>query len=197
MSTAAPVPSYDGVVLAGGRARRMGGTDKTALVVQGHRLLDIALDALGAAGRRVVVGGRGPLVGADRVTEDPPGGGPVAALAAGLGAVRAPVCVVLAADLPFVTTAHVQALFDELLGGAACLAVDAEGRDQPLLAAYATEALRAALPEEPHGASMRALLSRLREQGAVRRIALGGDPAPWFDCDTPEDLERARGARQP
>ena len=197
MSTPAQVPPYDGVVLAGGRARRMGGTDKTALVVQGQRLLDVALDALGEAGRRVVVGGSSPLAGAERVTEDPPGGGPVAALAAGLAAVGAPVCVVLAADLPFVTAVHVRALVAGLLDGAACLAVDAEGRDQPLLAAYATQALRTALPAEPHGASMRSLLARLQEQGEVRRTTLGGDPAPWFDCDTPDDLARARQGSEP
>lgn len=197
MSTAAQVPPYDGIVLAGGRARRMGGTDKTLLVVDGRRLLDTALDALAGAAQRVVVGGAGAVPGAARVSEDPPGGGPVAALAAGVALVRSPVCVVLAADLPFVTAAHVAALVTGLRDGSVCLAVDADGRDQPLLAAYATEALRQALPTDPHGASMRTLLASLADQGEVRRTVLAGDPAPWFDCDTPADLAAAQQQGRP
>jgi molybdopterin-guanine dinucleotide biosynthesis protein A len=162
----------------------MAGADKPGLVVDGRRLLDVALDALAGAQRRVVVAAAVELPpGVVQVSEDPPGGGPVAAIAAGLAEVTAPVCVVLAADLPFVRRAHVE----ELVASVA-MAVDAEGRDQPLLAAYDTAALRAALPTEPAGASMRQLLAGL----APARLALHGDPAPWFDCDTQEQLERAR-----
>jgi molybdopterin-guanine dinucleotide biosynthesis protein A len=179
------LPPYDGLVLAGGRARRMAGADKPALVVDGRRLLDVALDALDGAQRRVVVAATAEVPpGVALVSEDPPGGGPVAALAAGLAEVTAPVCVVLAADLPFVRRAHV-----EQLVAAVAVAVDADGRDQPLLAAYDTAALRAALPGQPAGASMRQLLSGL----ALSRVSLGGHPAPWFDCDTQDDLEAARG----
>jgi molybdenum cofactor guanylyltransferase len=184
-----PIPPYDGVVLAGGRARRMGGVSKPSLEVEGRRLLDLALAALDGASVRVVVGGTEALPeGIARVTEDPPGGGPVAALAAALPSLRAPRCVVLAADLPFVTAAHVEQLL-AALDGAAAVAVDGDGRDQPLLAAYDVAALRAALPADVSGAPMRVLLARL---SPVRRVALAGEPAPWFDCDEPADLEAAR-----
>lgn len=184
-----PLPPYDGLVLAGGRARRMSGVDKPSLVLDGRRLLDVALDALAGAQHRVVVAAAADLpAGVELVSEDPAGGGPVAAIAAGLGRVSAPVCVVLAADLPFVALEHVAELVAAVAGSGA-LAVDADGRDQPLLAAYDTAALRHALPDGPHGASMRQLLSALPD---VRRVRLAGTPSPWFDCDTPEDLERAR-----
>lgn len=193
MSTTAQVPPYDGMVLAGGRARRMAGLDKPGLVVEGKRLLDVALEALGGAGRRIVVGGSHPLPhGVQRVVESPPGSGPVAALAAGLAEVTAPVCVVLAADLPFVTAAHVQQLVLALAGGAA-VAVDPDGRDQPLLAAYETAALVRALPAEVSGAPMKALLTAFPQ---AARVALAGEPAPWFDCDTRADLVRARERRE-
>ena len=187
--TTPPLPPYDGVVLAGGRARRMAGADKPALVVEGRRMLDVALDALSGAARRVVVAGAAevPTV-VELVCEDPPGGGPVAAVAAGLARVTAPVCVVLAADLPFVRRADVEELVRAVAGPGA-MAVDADGRDQPLLAAYDTAALRAALPEAPAGASMRQLLDRLP---TTARVVLTGSPAPWFDCDTEQDLEAAR-----
>lgn len=186
------LPPYDGLVLAGGRARRMSGADKPALVVDGRRLLDVALDALTGAQRRVVVAGAAELPpGVALVSEDPLGGGPVAAISAGLAEVTAPMCVVLAADLPFVAAEHVTELVAAVRGTGA-LAVDADGRDQPLLAAYDTAALRRALPTEPHGASMRQLLSQLPD---LERVRLSGDPSPWFDCDTEEDLERARQPR--
>jgi molybdopterin-guanine dinucleotide biosynthesis protein A len=167
----------------------MGGTDKPSLRVDGRRLLDVALEALAGARRRVVVAASANLpAGVGLVSEDPPGAGPVAAIAAGLAQVSAPVCVVLAADLPFVTGAHVAQLLAALEGPAA-VAVDGDGREQPLLAAYDTAALRRALPDEPAGASMRELLRGLQP---VRQVVLAGEPDPWFDCDTEEELARAR-----
>lgn len=84
------VGRVDAVVLAGGRGERLGG-GKPAVVVAGAALLDHALDAARAAttggGRTVVVGP--PDVtrpGTLRAQEDPPFGGPVAGLAAGLAA---------------------------------------------------------------------------------------------------------------
>jgi len=181
---------YAGVVLAGGRARRMGGVAKPGLEVDGRRLVDVALDALASAVVRVVVGGAEPLPpGAVRVCEDPPGGGPVAALAAALEVVTAPVCVVLAADLPFVTEQHVAQLVAALGEAPAALAVDAHGREQPLLAAYDVAALRAALPDPPAGAPMHRLVTGL---AGIRLVELTGRPVPWFDCDTEGELRAAR-----
>ena len=181
---------YDGVVLAGGRARRMGGVAKPGLEVDGRRLIDVALDALSGAGTRVVAGGADPLPdGVLRVCEEPAGGGPVAGLAAALDVVTAPVVVVLAADLPFVAAEHVAQLLSALGAGTASLAVDAHGREQPLLAAYDAAALRAALPDPVAGAPMRALVRALEPVGTV---ALVGRPVPWFDCDTEGELRAAR-----
>ena len=82
----------DAVILAGGRAERLDGASKPDLVVGGRRLLATAISAARSAGcdRLVVVGpseleAPGCLV----VREDPPFGGPVAALAAGLAALDA------------------------------------------------------------------------------------------------------------
>jgi molybdopterin-guanine dinucleotide biosynthesis protein A len=75
----------DAIVLAGGRGARLGGVDKADLVVGGQTLLERALAATAGANRTVVVGPRRPT--SRPVTwarEHPPGGGPVAALAAGL-----------------------------------------------------------------------------------------------------------------
>jgi molybdopterin-guanine dinucleotide biosynthesis protein A len=165
--------SFDGIVLAGGASRRMG-RHKPALRIGDRTLLDVARAALAGAQRTVVVGPEGDLV------EDPPGEGPVAALVAGLALLHAPIVVVLAADLPFVTADAVA----RLVAAAPAVAVDSDGRDQHLLAAYPTERLRAALT----GRRMREVTAAL----SPARLALPGHPPPWWDCDTAADLARAR-----
>ncbi len=79
---------YTAVVLAGGKAARLGGRAKPQLEVGGRPILAAVLDAVADAERRIVVGPPQPvpadvLLGA----RAPPGGGPVAALRAGLAEV--------------------------------------------------------------------------------------------------------------
>ncbi|MBO1333527.1 DUF6457 domain-containing protein [Streptomyces sp. VRA16 Mangrove soil] len=79
------VPVYDAVVLAGGAARRLGGADKPGVRVGGRALLDRVLAACAGARATVVVAEPRPTarpVGWAR--EEPPGGGPLAALGAGI-----------------------------------------------------------------------------------------------------------------
>ncbi len=183
------------MVLAGGAARRLGGADKPALSVGGRALLDRVLDACADAGRAIVVGGRRatarPVVWA---REEPPGGGPLAALDAGVRHVGADAVVVLGGDLPFLDTATVRGLVDALDAGPAeaALAVDADGRDQPLVAAYRTEPLRReiALLATEHG-RLSGLPLRLLTQ-ELDLIRVSGRPLASFDCDTWEDLAAAR-----
>ena len=83
----------DAVILAGGRAERLDGASKPDLVVGGRSLLATAIAAArGAACERIVVVGPPELeaAGCLVVREDPPFGGPVAALAAGLDALGPP-----------------------------------------------------------------------------------------------------------
>jgi molybdopterin-guanine dinucleotide biosynthesis protein A len=174
-------------VLAGGSATRLDRRDKMLEVVDGQRLLDRVLGAV--TGARQVIGVGAARAGTPNVRwvrESPPGGGPVAALAAGLTAVTEPVTVLLAADLPFVATTHVQRLLaalDPNTDGA--MFVDPDGHDQPLASAWWTAGLRRVLPEEPAGAGLRRVLAPL----TVHRLPGGDD---LLDCDTPSDLERAR-----
>lgn len=92
--------SFDAVILTGGRGRRLGGRDKAALQVAGTPMLQRALAACRGA-QRVIVAGQPPVPpGVHQVQEDPPGGGPVAGIVAGLGQVGAPWTLVLAVDQP-------------------------------------------------------------------------------------------------
>jgi molybdopterin-guanine dinucleotide biosynthesis protein A len=143
------LPPYDAILLTGGSARRLGGAYKPAIVVGGRPLAARVAGAVADASRVVVVGPPAPGVTADVVTsESPAGGGPAAALEAGLAHVTAPVVAALAGDLPFLTAAVVDELRLALaadLTAAAALLVDDSGRDQPLCAVWRTELLRDAL----------------------------------------------------
>jgi molybdopterin-guanine dinucleotide biosynthesis protein A len=181
---------FDAVVVAGGTGRRLGGVDKGAVVVGGLSLLQRTVDALSRADRVIVVGPRRALGRNVRWTmEEPPGGGPVAALAAGLELVRADVVGVLAVDLPFVDAPLVEALVELAYGGEGALLEDEAGHLQPLAAAYRTAPLRAAVARLPSvvNAPMRALLPGMR-----LRSLRAGEPAR--DCDTWDDVAAARRA---
>lgn len=186
------------IVLAGGRATRMGGIDKPGLVVAGRRMLDTALDAVADCDRVVVVGPhRDDLPAAIVQTqESPAGAGPVAALAAGLAALdRAPgdIVVLLAADLPSLDATVVAALVARLRadpGAEAAFAEDDDGRLQFLLSAWRRTALAARLDALPD-------LTNLPMKSLVpdRHVTLVC--AGVADCDTPADVERARVAHVP
>ncbi|MER6026510.1 NTP transferase domain-containing protein [Streptomyces sp. NPDC001851] len=190
---ATPVP-YDAVVLAGGAARRLGGADKPDLRVGGRALLDRVLTACAGARTTVVVADRRPTARPVRwAREEPPGAGPVAALAAGLGLTTAAHTVVLSADLPFLRPDTLRRLLTALCGTGAdgAMLTDADGRDQPLVAAYRTAALRrelAALAAGPDGLTG---LPLRRLTGALRLTRVP-DPLASFDCDTWDDIADAR-----
>ncbi|MEU8679833.1 NTP transferase domain-containing protein [Streptomyces sp. NPDC048611] len=198
---------HDAIVLAGGAARRLGGADKPALSVGGRPLLDRVLAACPDAATTVVVGPVRPALRAVvPALEDPPGGGPLAALDAGLRHTSAPTVLVLSADLPFLTADTVRSLLaaaTETAGAAGpdgdltprdgAVLRDASGRDQPLVAAYRAGPLRRELARlrAAHGGlaglPLRALLAEL----VLERVVDPGAMAS-FDCDTWEDISAAR-----
>lgn len=216
MSPASAPDELDGIILAGGRAERLGGASKPDLVVGGRSLLRTAIEAARAAGcERIIVVGPPELdaPGCTVVRESPPFGGPVAAVAAGLAALPsagrgAPGqagrvsrrdhgdLLVLACDMPDAADA-VRRLLAALPGAGAgdgvCL-VDGDGRRQWLAAIYSRSSLERALGELAAesgvaGASMRRLAASLD----LASVADGGST---HDIDTWSDLEQARSTEQ-
>ncbi|WP_428343049.1 molybdenum cofactor guanylyltransferase [Mycobacterium sp.] len=176
------------IVLAGGASRRMG-LDKPEQHVGGRRLLDVALAAVAAADTVVVVGPpRQVPKDVIVVCEQPPGSGPVAALAAGLAALpdgRADIAV-LAADLPRITPEAVTALTATRGDAPVAVAVDEGGEVQYLTAVWDSAALASALAGTPR--RVRDLLP----SDAVTVVA--GDVT---DVDTPGQLAAAQATLTP
>ncbi len=183
---------FDAIVLAGGGGSRLGGVDKAAIVIGGRSLLDRALDAVSSAASVVVVGPDRPLPPGVRSTSElPPGGGPVAGIVAGLSSAgREALVVVLACDVPLVAAADIDVLVSAAMSSAAqgALFVDSEGRRQPLVAAYRTSALRAAVAAlgTARNAAMRELTSHLT------LTEIEADAELTLDCDTWDDVARSR-----
>ena len=190
------------VILAGGRASRLGGVDKPGLTVAGRSLLDAVLDAVLAAvrpARTVVVGpDRSLPAGVRQTREEPAFGGPAAALAAGL-ALLAPapdeLVAVLAADLPGITGGTLADLCAarETAGRPGALAVDSLGRPQFLLGVWVAAPLLAAVAARAswRHRPVRELFGPL---GAVE-VPLAGTQIA--DIDSPADLARWNSGAEP
>jgi molybdopterin-guanine dinucleotide biosynthesis protein A len=102
-------PTRSGLIFAGGRATRLGGTNKALLDVDGQRIIDRILAALAPLVDECVVLANDPaLEGLPnvRLVFDPtPHAGVLRALAAGLTSARGELCLAVACDMPFVSTA--------------------------------------------------------------------------------------------
>ncbi len=187
---------FDAIVLAGGRSVRLGGADKPAVRVGDVSLLDRVISAVQGAEQIIVVGPKRTVAG-DVLwrQEDPPGAGPVAAIAAGMAEVGADLVVVLAADLPWIGSL-VPALLAPLRSAATptvevTVVVDQSGRRNHLAAAWRREALRSALAtagdsDDAKGPPARRLFASATVLEVTDAHGAGAD------CDSWDDIARAR-----
>ena len=178
------------ILLTGGSSHRMG-SDKASLEFGGDTLLTFHLKQIPSELPVVVVGE--PIDTWREATytrEDPPGAGPVAAIASGLEHVTTPVVLILAVDTPF---ALPQLLRLELGPNShALIPRDLGGKAQYLAGLYRSDSLRRALEQlgAPDNKSMRELTSHLQ---SIDYHELSPETAQDFmDLDTPEDLATAR-----
>jgi molybdopterin-guanine dinucleotide biosynthesis protein A len=179
------------------------GRHKPAITVGGQPIVARVLEAVAGLPAVVVGSAEGVPSGTLVVSEDPPGGGPVAGIAAGWLAIKeqsyaaepapsAPdVVVVLAGDLPLLTAGHVEALVEAVRSALpeqrVAVTVSSSGPNW-LCAAWPSGLLerRLAAVGGPSGVSVKRLL------GHVPRTEIpdAGDVA--VDVDTPEELDVAR-----
>ncbi len=196
--------AFDAIVLAGGRATRLGGADKPGLAVGGEPILGSVIAAAAAAGARevIVVGpdrpgltvsGPQPPGGVRFAAEEPPAAGPVPAVRRGLAETRSPMVALLAADLPFLRAGQLRLVLGAVgrrAGAAGAVLVDGSGRPQWLVSCWQAAPLRSAAAAYL-GTSLHLLLGPL-DPVLVSYDLGAGEAPPWFDCDTADDLWLAR-----
>lgn len=191
-----------GVILAGGRATRMGGGDKGLRQVAGRRLLDHVIARLGpqVAGMAINANGDparlaefGLPVLADSLPDHP---GPLAGVLAGMdwaAGQGARAIVTAAADTPFFPSDLVARL--QASAGASGLALaastDAEGRvwRQPTFGLWPValrDDLRAALT-----GGLRKIVLWTDTHGAGQAVFASDPFDPFFNVNTPEDIALA------
>lgn len=178
------------------------GTDKAVLEVDGTTLVERAVIACraGGAGPVAVVGHRRPgalprRLDAELIPDQEPGQGPVGGILSALGWSPAPVAIVVACDLPFLSGDLLARLVTTLHGRpAADVAVAATSRGlEPLIGVWRTStgpAVAATLRDGQRAVA--AVLDRL----TVTTLRVDDDLVAT-NVNGPADLTAARGAHGP
>lgn len=189
-----------GIVLAGGKSRRLG-TDKGRLALpDGRPLVRSVVETLAAFCDEVVVVTdvreryADLALGARHVTDIHPGRGPLAGLHAGLTAIEAPFALTAACDMPFLS-AELLAYMAGLPRRYQALVPRTEGRWHPAHAIYARSCLpliEQLLAEAD--SSMHDLISRLDVRELSEEELRRHDPEglSLFNLNEPDDLDRFR-----
>ena len=180
-----------GVLLAGGRARRMGGTDKGLVEVAGRPMAAHVLARLGPQVAAVVVNAnrnraRYAALGVEVVADTLDGYlGPLAGLLAGMQAAATELVVSAPCDSPFVPPDLVARLVAGLDAAGADVAVPHDGERQQTAVLLA----RTALAEDLHawlaggGRKIDAWFGRL----AVADVDFRDRPEAFLNINTPEE----------
>jgi molybdopterin-guanine dinucleotide biosynthesis protein A len=120
------------------------GTDKALLELEGRAFVERIAAAIRPIARSVTLVGRGGQVGDVAAIPDlRPGLGPLAGIESALAACATEQALVVACDLPFVTTALLELLLERsaLQPDTAVVPLDADGRVSPLCAVYPRSSL--------------------------------------------------------
>ncbi len=98
------------LILAGGKATRLGGIDKRELVVDGATIFERQIAVLAPCVAEILVSSPRPIAGYRTVADTVPDAGPLAGIAAGLAATATPWLLVVAGDMPHLSPALVATL---------------------------------------------------------------------------------------
>ncbi|OPZ74895.1 MAG: Molybdenum cofactor guanylyltransferase [Firmicutes bacterium ADurb.Bin456] len=186
-----------GVILAGGKSKRMG-SDKAFLEVgEAAMIKQVASELKKVCNEVLIAGGtkeNGELLGLNVIPDRIPGRGPLSGIHAALLGAANPKCLVTACDMPFVTAALALFMINQADGYD--VAVPTHGiHMQPLFAVYDRNCVT---PIE------QALLNNRRKVAAFYPLvrvnyvnekylrAIADIDLAFFNVNTPDDLEKAR-----
>lgn len=188
-----------GIVLAGGRSRRMG-RDKASLEWEGRPMLDVIAESIGQRCSPVLVAASAssqafaelaPDSELTWVTDEQVGTGPLGGIVAALTAAKdagAAAAFVCATDLPLVSADLIDELLRALTGSPDVVIAHEGGRDHPLSGIYRVRALPVL---EELVAQGELLMTNALDAVVTHRVGVS-DPRWLTNVDAPEDLHRLR-----
>ncbi len=194
VAPAKAIPLFTGAVLAGGRSLRMG-TDKAFLRTKGELLIVRQIRCLKECGAsEILISGHAgadySALGPKIVYDECPGLGPLAAISTLMKVASFSHLLVLAVDLPELTSAYLKEILAGCEENVGCVPVDQSGF-QPLAAVYPIS-LRPVIQrrlQEGHY-SMRAFVSEAVSQGMERTIPVAPqDERLFVNWNRPSDWQ--------
>ena len=172
---------HTAAIIAGGRGRRLGGRDKSDLIIGGRRIIERQLAVLGRVAPHVLVVSddhhRFRTSGLQVCDDLLPGAGPLGGLHTALTRSPSRRTLVVAGDLPFLSAAFLRHLTVRAPRAEAVVPRHASGL-QPLCAVYDRSCLDAIEARITRGQ-----LRLVELAGALRMTELGPDEVAAFDPD--------------
>lgn len=194
-----------GIILAGGRSRRMG-QDKASMQWEGRPMLEVIAESIGVRCSPVLVAAPAasqayaelgpdsdltPDSGLTWITDEQAGTGPLGGIVAALSAARdagAAAAFVCATDLPLVSAEMIDELLRALTGSPDVVIAHEGGRDHPLAGIYRVRALPVLEGLVDQG---ELLMTNALDAVVTHRVGVS-DPRWLTNVDAPEDLHRLR-----
>jgi molybdopterin-guanine dinucleotide biosynthesis protein A len=182
------------LILAGGKATRLGGVDKREIVVDGRTIFERQVEALAPCVAEIIVSSPRAIAGYRCVADPVAGAGPLAGIAAGLAAATTPWLFVIAGDMPHVHRGFVEYVLSR--GDATCDAVGIRigGLPEPLCTLLRIAAWRANVSERLRAGRLKASALLTDAAARVRWIedaelrSIDPDLRVLYNINAPEDL---------
>lgn len=130
--------SITGIVLAGGKSRRMG-VDKGLMLFRGKPLVQYSLDLLNKFCDRILISSNNPeycSLGYEVIADKVAGAGPMAGIASCLEYSDSAINLILSCDMPLLEPVILETLLKNTEGNTFVVPLDHSGRAEPLCAMY-------------------------------------------------------------
>ena len=187
-----------GAILAGGRARRFGGQDKSRLIVQGRSIIERQIDVLRSVADEVFLVGHDPERFADLEVPVVPdvvsGVGALGGILTALESTTADRVIVVACDMPFLVPGLLRALTVLAESGDGAWVRTTRG-PEPLIACYrqaARDRIREAVETGDLKAASLDQRLQLRELTEQDVAAFGSVELLLANLNTPEDYAQVQ-----
>jgi molybdopterin-guanine dinucleotide biosynthesis protein A len=184
---ACAVVDVSALILAGGKATRLGGVVKHELVIAGETIFARQLRVLAPRVAEVLAASPREILGVRTVKDPIEGAGPLAGIAAGLSAARTPWLIVVAGDMPYLTGDVVDALLAARRADVDAVCARAGGLAEPLLCVLHAR-VHAVLARRLAAAQYKASGLFTEEDLAVAWVDVA-DPGALHNINSPEDLQ--------